>query len=120
MTGMQQFILGLASTVIAAVSGYLLHRRSKLADATSAQSGAASNHRAGTQQVIEGLNQLLDQAQETIKESRVVIKEDREAIALLEGTIATFVTERAACRTELAVALADNARLRKQYGVADA
>lgn len=54
-------LIGAAVSSIAAFFGY---RRSKVVDATSAQSGVASNHRAGTQQVIEGLNDLLDQFQE--------------------------------------------------------
>lgn len=61
-----------ASTIIVALVGaavsltiaVLGHRRSKTVDAVSAQSGVASNHRAGTQQLIEGLNDLVDQLQE--------------------------------------------------------
>lgn len=123
MTGTQTFILGLASTIIAAASGYLLHRRSKVSDAATAQSGAASNHRAGTEQVIQGLNQvneglnkLLDQAQDTIKEDRVVIKEDREVIKLLEDRIKEFIATNDACKAENILLLSENARLRKKYG----
>lgn len=88
--------------MIAAVSGYLLHKRSKVSDAVSAQSGVASEHRAGTQQIIEGLNKLLDQAQETIVD-------DREVIKLLEGRVETFSALLDACKAE-------NARLRRENG----
>lgn len=105
MTGTQQFILGVASAAIAAVSGYLLHKRSKVADAVSAQSGAASEHRAGTQQVIEGLNLLLNQYRESSDD-------DRDVIKLLEGRIETFSAQLEACKAE-------NARLRRKYGNGD-
>lgn len=102
MTGTQLFILGLLSSVISAALGYLLHRRSRKVDAVSEQSGAVSNQRAGTQQIIDGFNLLLERAQETIED-------DREVIKLLEGRIVTFTANLEACQAE-------NARLRKKYG----
>lgn len=117
MTGTQQFILGVASAVIAAVSGYLLHRRSKVSDAVSAQSGAASDHRAGVQQVIEGLNALLTHAQKTIADDRVTIKDDQATIKLLEERIIADNTTHTACMAENARLRDENARLRKLYGV---
>lgn len=96
-----QLWLGLGLAIPATVIGILAHRRSQKVDAASAQSGAASNHRAGTQQVIEGLNSLLDQAQETIID-------DREVIKLLEGRMATFSANLDACQAE-------NRRLRQKY-----
>lgn len=97
--------MGIVAGAITAGLGIAKFRQSKKVDATSAQSGAASNHRAGTQQVIDGLNSLLDQAQETIKD-------DRDVITLLEGRIGKFALELDACRKE-------NARLRRIYGVTD-
>lgn len=59
-----QLWLGLGLAVPATLIGYLAHRRSKKVDTASAQSGVASNHRAGTQQVIEGFTGLVDQLQQ--------------------------------------------------------
>lgn len=71
-------------------------------DARTAQSGAASNHREGIDQIIKGYDLLLDQAQETIKDDQVVKK-------LLEERITRFVGDLEICRTE-------NARYREKYG----
>lgn len=102
MTGTQQFILGIAATIISGVSGYLLHRRSKKSDATSAQSGAASDERAGTQQLIEGFNLLLKNHKEDLKSSR-------EVVALLESEIEALTKDRDLWKAEAL-------RLRKKYG----
>lgn len=53
-------VVAVPSTTI----GVMAYLRSKKVDATSAQSGAANDTRAGTAQIIEGLNKLIDQLQE--------------------------------------------------------
>lgn len=94
--------MGIASTIALGVFGLMKFRQSQQVDARAAQSGAASNHRAGIDQLVKGLNDLLDQAQETIRD-------DRQVIALLEGRISTFYADLEACRAE-------NARYRRKYG----
>jgi len=44
--------------------GYMALQRSRKVDAISAQSGVATDARAGTAQIIEGLNRLIDNLQE--------------------------------------------------------
>lgn len=63
--------MGLISAVAAGVFGLMKFRQSQKVDAVSAQSGVASNHRAGTQQVIEGLNGLVDQLQQENEKLRI-------------------------------------------------
>lgn len=98
----EQVLGGLALAIPATALGYMTYRLSRKKDAVSEQSGVASNHRAGTEQVIQGLNLLLDQAQETIKD-------DREIKALLEAKIKQFLADNEACRAE-------NALYRAKYG----
>lgn len=99
---MNEIVIALVAAVPAFLIGFLAYRRSIKVDKVSAQSGVASDQRAGTQQLIEGLNTLLDQAQETIKE-------DREVKKLLEARIEKFIVDLDACKAE-------NARLRRKFG----
>lgn len=87
--------MGIITAVATGTFAFLKFRQSQKVDATSAQSGIASNHRAGTQQVIEGLNQLVDQLQEE------------------NGRLLTEASSRA---TRLEAATLEVARLRKLYG----
>lgn len=102
---MNDLLVAAMAAIPAAVLGVLAYRRSIKVDQVSAQSGMASDHRAGTAQVIEGLNQLIDQYQESVKESR-------EIMAVLEVRIVTVTAERDALRLEVA-------RLRRKYGNGD-
>lgn len=95
-------ILGLAGTVTGATIGYLGHRRSKTVDTASAQSGIASNHRAGTAQVIEGLNLLIEQYQE----DNATFRDDLRTLA---NRLDIVTAERDALRLEVA-------RLHRKYG----
>lgn len=87
-------IVALVGAAVSLAAGILGHRRSKSVDATSAQSGVASNHRAGTQQIIEGLNGLVNQLQEENERLR---------------------TEAAGRATRLEAMTIEVARLRKRY-----
>lgn len=99
---MNEILIALAGGVASIVVGVLTYRRSKVVDATSAQSGIASNHRAGTAQIIEGLNALIDQLQEDNDNFRGDIKD------LLERCEVVRI-ERDALKLEIA-------RLRRKYG----
>lgn len=96
-------ITGLVSTAAGLIVGILGHRRATKVDARSAQSGVASDHRAGTEQVIEGLNTLIDQLQEDNSSFRVDLKD-------LAARLVVITAERDALKLEVA-------RLRKRYGV---
>lgn len=91
-------LVGGSVSLTAAVMGY---RRSKVVDATSAQSGAANNHRAGTAQILEGLNDLVDQLQEDNASFRLDIKD-------LAARLNVVTLERDALKLEVA-------RLKKRY-----
>lgn len=93
--------IALISTLGFGVMGFLKFLQSQRVDAATKQSGIASNHRAGTEQIIKGYDLLLDQAQETIKDDQAVKK-------LLEERADRFLASWQACMKE-------NARLRKKY-----
>lgn len=84
----------LAVAVPSLIIGLMTYLRSRTVDAVSAQSGAASNNRAGTAQIIEGLNNLIDQIQEENKRLR---------------------TEAEGRATRLELLTLEVARLRKKY-----
>ena len=79
------------------------HLKSKRVDAISAQSGIAANGRAGTAQILEGLNTLIDQLQEDYQGAR-------NDIVHLRDRLQVVAAERDALTLEVA-------RLRKRYGV---
>jgi hypothetical protein len=56
--------IGAFSAISGASLGYLAYRRSRQVDAVSKQSGITANTRAGTAQIIEGLNLMIDNLQE--------------------------------------------------------
>lgn len=84
-------IVGLPSITIAV----LAYRRSRKVDAVSEKLGITANGRAGTAQIIEGLNSLIDQLQEE------------------NGRLRIEATNRA---TRLESMTLEIARLRKRYG----
>ena len=96
-------VITAAPIVVAGVVAWWGYRRSIRVDAVSEKSGVATETRAGTAQIIDGLNSLVDQLQEGTASHRETIK---------------FLTERIdrvlAENVELRL---DNARLRKRYGV---
>jgi uncharacterized coiled-coil protein SlyX len=67
MTTMQQVLYAIVAGVPALILGILAYRRSKKVDAVAQQSGAATESRAGTAQIIEGLNEIIDSLQEDNK-----------------------------------------------------
>lgn len=70
----QQVVYGLVIGLPSFLLGYLAYRRSRKVDAVSAQSGIATETRAGTAQIIEGLNQLIDNLQDDNRLFREDIK----------------------------------------------
>lgn len=66
----QAILIGLPATAL----GLLAYRRSRKVDAVAEQSGIVTESRAGTQQVIEGLNHIIDNLQEDNKSFRQDIR----------------------------------------------
>jgi hypothetical protein len=90
------------SAVSGAGLGYLAYRRSVKVDATTAQSGVATENRAGVAQIIDGLNQLID----NLQEDNVSFRADLKECAI---RITAISKERDDLRLELAW-------LRRRYG----
>src|SRR5688572_27423201 len=97
-TVVQALLIGLPATVL----GLLAYRRSRRVDAVAAQSGIATETRAGTAQIIEGLNHLID----NLQEDNAVIRAD---FKYLTTRLDTVIEERDALRREVA-------ELRRKYG----
>lgn len=95
-------IVAVVGAAVSLTIGFLGHQRSKKVDATSAQSGVASHHQAGTAQIIEGLNRLVDQLQEDNSDFR-------QDIEKLVVRLEVITVERDALRLEVV-------RLRRKYG----
>lgn len=91
-------IIGIPSFLL----GYLLYRQSKKKDAVSEESGIASNNRAGTLQIFEGLKEQIDNLQEDNKTLR---DENKYLVARLD----VIAKELDALKVELA-------RLRRKFG----
>lgn len=70
----EQAIYGLLIGLPSFLLGYLAYRRARKVDAVAAQSGVITESRAGTAQIIEGLNLLIDQLQDDNKTFRDDIK----------------------------------------------
>lgn len=88
-------ILNAFAVSVPLIIGLAAYRQSRKKDAISAQSGVASNHRAGTAQIIEGLNALIDQLQE--ENGKLRTEAENRAIRLEKMTL-------------------EVARLRRKYG----
>lgn len=69
---------GLGTAVLGATVSILGYRKSQKNDAIAAQAGVSSETRAGTEQVIEGMNKLVDQQQEDIATLRARLGEQAE------------------------------------------
>lgn len=94
--------VGLAIGMPSFFLGYLAYRRSVRVDQISEQSGIATSTRAGTAQIIEGLNQLIDNLQDDNKNFRDDIK-------YLTLRLDQISNERDALKAELS-------RMHKMYG----
>lgn len=94
--------MGVASTAGFGVMAFLKFLQSQKVDAVTKQSGAASNHRAGTEQIIEGYDRLLLRAQLTIDD-------DQEVKKILEERADRYLANWQGCMKE-------NARLRRKFG----
>lgn len=70
----EQVIYGLLIGLPSFLLGYLAYRRARKVDAVAAQSGMITETRAGTTQIIEGLNQLIDNLQDDNRSFREDIK----------------------------------------------
>jgi hypothetical protein len=62
----QALLIGLPSTILA----YVTYKRARRVDSVAEQSGVAAESRAGTQQIIEGLNIIIDNLQEDNRQWR--------------------------------------------------
>lgn len=94
----QAVAIGLPATIL----GYLAYRRSRRVDAVAEQSGAVTETRAGTEQIIQGLNDLIDNLQTDNKTFR-------DDIRYLTLRLDTIAAERDRLKKEVA-------RLRRKYG----
>lgn len=94
-------IIGIPSFLL----GYLAYKRSKKVDKVTEQSGAITETRAGTQQVIEGLNSLLDNLQEDNTSFRADVR-------YLTDKLDTCYREREELKREVS-------RLKRKYGEND-
>lgn len=98
----EQVIYGLLIGLPSFLLGYLAYRRARKVDQVAAQSGVATETRAGTTQIIEGLNQLIDNLQD---DNRTF----REDIKYLTLRLDVIIKERDHLRRELT-------RLQRKYG----
>jgi hypothetical protein len=107
------------SALVGAIGGVLLgflgYRRSKHVDAVSAKSGVATETRAGTAQVIDGLMALLDQLQEDNRDTRSILAESRESVRMAAVRLEEVTIERDVARRERDEARAELAILRKYF-----
>lgn len=94
--------VAVAAPVLGFAAAYLGYRRSRSVDRVTEQSGLTTESRAGTAQIIEGLNQFVDQLQEGHQSFR-------EDIRYLTARLDACGAEREELRRELA-------RLRRKYG----
>jgi len=95
-------VITVAPIVVAGAVAWWGYRRSIRVDAVSEKSGVATETRAGTQQIIDGLNTLIDQLQEGALAHR-------ETITFLTSRLDAILVENEGLKRELA-------RLRKKYG----
>jgi len=102
MSSAAQFVLALVAAVSSLFLGVSAYFRSRKVDKVSMLSGAASDTRAGTAQIIDALNTLVDQLQE----DNVSFRAD---VALMAVRLETLTTERDVLKRELT-------RLRRRYG----
>lgn len=91
-------LIGLPATFL----GLMAYIRSLRVDAVAEQSGVATETRAGTAQIIQGLNDLIDNLQTDNK----VFRDDIKYLTL---RLDAFAAEREELRKEVA-------RLRRKYG----
>lgn len=94
----QAILIGLPATAL----GFLAYWRSRKVDAVAEQSGVANESRAGTAQIIEGLNSLIDNLQ-------IDNKQFRDDIRYCASRLDAISIERDRFREEVA-------RLRRRYG----
>lgn len=92
----QAILIGLPATVL----GFLAYRRSRKVDAVAEQSGIANETRAGTAQIIEGLNSLVDALQEDNKTFRDEGRAFRDEVRNLTLRVNEVVAERDELRRE--------------------
>lgn len=67
---MNAILIALAAGIPSFLLGFLAYRRSVKVDAVAAQVSVSTDSRAGTQQIIEGLNSLVENLQEDNKALR--------------------------------------------------
>lgn len=94
--------VGFAAPVVALVVAYLGYRRSRRVDAVTEQSGVATETRAGTQQIIEGLNRLIDQVQDDNTGFRDDLKQCAARVEAIGVRLEKVTAERDELRKDLA------------------
>lgn len=105
-------VIGLPSFLL----GFLAYRRARKVDAVAAQSGVITETRAGTAQIIEGLNLLIDQLQDdnkTHRDDMRAVRDDIRDLTLRLGVVSRERDELWQERNELRRELT---RLRRKYG----
>lgn len=106
-------LIGLPSFLL----GYLAYRRARKVDAVAAQSGVVTETRAGTAQIIEGLNLLVDQLQDDNRTHREDMRAVRDDIRDLTLRLGEVSRERDELRQERDELKRELARLQRKYGV---
>lgn len=92
----------LGGLIISGAVAWWGYKRTRKSDAVSEQSGVATETRAGTQQIIDGLNTLIDQYQEGAALHK-------EAMHYLQERLDAVLAENTTLKMELA-------RIRHKYG----
>lgn len=72
------------------IVGYLTHKRSLRVDKITEQSGVTTESRAGTAQIIEGLNQLID----NVQEDNQGFRDDLRACAARLDEVTRYMSQR--------------------------
>lgn len=93
----------IGSLVIALAVAWWGYKRGSKSDAVAGQLGMASETRAGTQQIMDGLNALIDQLQEGAATHK-------DTVAYLQARLDHVIDENIALKVE-------NLALRRQYGI---
>lgn len=100
--GVREIVIAVIAALSSTILGVLTYRRSVKVDAVAAQVSTTNESRAGTAQIIEGLNGLIDNLQEDNAVIRIEVR-------YLTDRLAQFVEERDKLKSELHA-------IRRKYG----
>lgn len=90
----RDYVIAITAGLPSIVVAVLTYRRSTKVDSVAAQAGIATESRAGTAQIIEGLNGLID----NLQEDNVAF---RDEVRYLTGRMTELIAEGDACRRKL-------------------